>query len=277
MQSVTSAISTTMVLVLLGLVILFVLTAQELGDSVRENLTVTVVLQDDAPTAEAAKLQKHLSEMRYVSSIEYISAERALKEQIESMGIDPTDFLGANPFSISMELKMKAEYSSGDSLEWIAQELRETPLVSEVTYQKDLVDSLNKNLKRISLVLLGIAALLVVVSLSLINNMVRLSVFSHRFIIHTMKLVGAKWSFIRRPFMLRSLAIGLISATAASATLYAGIQWANSYDEAVLRYITLHNMLLTAAGIYACGLIITLVCTYISVTHFLRSREDQLY
>ncbi|MCF0196581.1 MAG: cell division protein FtsX, partial [Bacteroidaceae bacterium] len=107
LQNVTSVISTTMVLVLLGLVILFVLTAQELGESVRENLTVTVVLQDDVPSPEAAKLQSRLRGKRYVSDIEYISAERALKEQIENMGFDPTDFLGSNPFSISMELKVR--------------------------------------------------------------------------------------------------------------------------------------------------------------------------
>ena len=277
MQSITSIISTTMVLVLLGLVILFVQTAQELAGSVRENLTVTVVLQDDVPAPEAAKLQSSLRSRRYVSDIEYISAERALTEQIESMGIDPTDFLGANPFSISMELKVKAEYSHSDSLEWIAQELRETPLVNEVSYQKDLVDSLNHNLHRVSFFLLIIAGLLVIVSLSLINNMVRLSVFSHRFIIYTMKLVGAKWSFIRRPFMLRSLAIGLVSATAATALIYGGIHWAAGYDAAVLKYVTPHNMLLTAMGIYACGLVITLLCTYLSVNHFLHSREHELY
>lgn len=277
MQSITSVISTTMVLVLLGLVILFVQTAQELAGSVRENLTVTVVLQDDVPAPEAAKLQSSLRSRHYVSDIEYISAERALAEQIESMGIDPTDFLGANPFSISMELKVKAEYSHSDSLEWIAQELRETPLVNEVSYQKDLVDSLNHNLHRVSFFLLIIAGLLIIVSLSLINNMVRLSVFSHRFIIYTMKLVGAKWSFIRRPFMLRSLAIGLVSATAATALIYGGIQWAAGYDAAVLKYVTPHNVLLTAVGIYACGLVITLLCTYLSVNHFLHSREHELY
>lgn len=276
-QAFTSTISTTMVLVLLGLVVLFVLTAQELSHSVRENLTVTLVLQDEATPTEAKKLQQLLETRTYVNEIQYISSEQALEEQIETMGLDPSEFLGANPFSISMELKVKAEYSHSDSLEWIAQELRETPLVNEVSYQKDLVDSLNHNLHRVSFFLLIIAGLLVIVSLSLINNMVRLSVFSHRFIIYTMKLVGAKWSFIRRPFMLRSLAIGLVSATAATALIYGGIQWAAGYDAAVLKYVTPHNILLTAVGIYVCGLVITLLCTYLSVNHFLHSREHELY
>ena len=128
MQALTSAISTTLLLILLGLVILFSLTARVVADSVKENLTVTAVLDDDVQTQEAVRLLDSLKAMRYVSDIEYISREQALQEQIESMGIDPTEFLGANPFSISMEIRMKPEYSCNDSLEWIAGELKSSKL-----------------------------------------------------------------------------------------------------------------------------------------------------
>ena len=124
MQAITSTISTTLLLILLGLVILLSLTARVVANSVKENLTVTVVLDDDVQTQDAVHLCDSLNKMYYVSSIDYISREQALQEQIESMGIDPTEFLGANPFSISMELKVKPEYSCNDSLEWIAGELR---------------------------------------------------------------------------------------------------------------------------------------------------------
>jgi len=277
MQAFTSTISTSLLLILLGLVVLLSLTARVVADSVRENLIVTVVLDDDAKSSEAELLQDSLSTRYYVSNIEYISREQALQEQIESMGIDPTDFLGANPFSISMEIKVKPEYSCNDSLEWISEELRSMKLVADVLYQKDLVESLNRNLHRASFFLLTIALLLIIISLSLINNTVRLSVFSHRFILHTMKLVGAKWSFIRRPFLVRGFWIGIASAFIADTVILSGIYWASSYDETVLNYITPQNMLITAVSVLGIGLTITIVCTYFSVTHCLKMRGSELY
>ena len=137
-----NTIITTMVLILLGMVILLTLTAHVLRDTVRENLVVTVVLQEDTPTEEAQKLQKKLCAKPYVNSIEYVSKEQAMKEHVESMGIDPSEFLEANPFSISMEVSMKADYSNSDSLLWIEKELEETKFVDDVTYQKDLVENL---------------------------------------------------------------------------------------------------------------------------------------
>ncbi len=277
MQDLTGIISTTMVLILLGVVILFVLTARELSNSVRENLTVTVDLKDGVSTEDAKKLQSQLEQEVYVAGITYISSEEALKEHRENMGIDPTELLGANPFPISMEIRMKADYACNDSLLWITHQLKEQPSVAEVVYQKELVESLNHNLQRVSVVLLVIAALLVLVSLSLIHNTVRLGIYSQRFIIHTMKLVGAKWRFIRRPFMLRSLWIGLVSAFLAIVILFGGIQWAATRDVSIMQYVSLTNFGIMSACVLACGLIITMACTYISVTHYLRLRESEMY
>ena len=277
MQAITSAISTTLLLILLGLVILLSLTARVVADSVKENLTVTAVLDDDVQTIQAARLLDSLKTMHYVSDIEYISREQALQEQIESMGIDPTEFLGANPFSISMEIKMKPEYSCNDSLEWIAGELKSSKFIADVVYQKDLVESLNFNLHRASLFMLAIALLLVVISLSLINNTVRLSVFHHRFVLHTMKLVGAKWSFIRRPFLVKGFWLGVVSALIADAAIIGGIYWAARYDSSVLDYVTQQNMIITAVSVLVIGLLLTTICTYFSVTHCLKMRESELY
>ena len=277
MQAITSTISTSLLLILLGLVILLSLTARVVADSVKENLTVTVVLDDDVQTADAEHLLDSLSRMHYVGDIDYISREQALQEQIESMGIDPTEFLGANPFSISMEVKVKPEYSCNDSLEWIAGELRESKLVADVLYQKDLVESLNRNLHRASFFLLAIALLLVIISLSLINNTVRLSVFAHRFVLHTMKLVGAKWSFIRKPFLVKGFWLGVVSALIADAVIFGGIYWASTYDAGVLQYVTQQNMIITAVSVLVIGLVLTIVCTYFSVTHCLKMRGSELY
>ena len=277
LQGITSTISTSLLLILLGLVVLLSLTARVVANSVRENLTVTVVLDDDVLTADAERLQDTLSAKSYVSSIEYISREQALEEQIESMGIDPTDFLGANPFSISMEIKVRPEYSCNDSLQWISEELRGVKLVADVLYQKDLVESLNRNLHRASFFLLAVAVLLIIISLSLINNTVRLSVFNHRFILHTMKLVGAKWSFIRRPFLIRGFWIGIASALIADAVILSGIYWASTYDDNVLIYVTQRNLIITALSVLGIGLTLTIVCTYLSVTHCLKMRGSELY
>ena len=277
MQAFISTISVSLLLILLGLVVLLSLTARVVADSVKENLAVTVVLEDDAQKADAELVLSELSDKCYVSSIDYISREQALQEQIESMGLDPTDFLGTNPFSISMEVKVKPEYSCNDSLQWISSELRCMKYVSDVMYQKDLVESLNRNLHRASLFLLAIALLLVVISLSLINNTVRLSVYAHRFVIHTMKLVGAKWSFIRRPFLVRGFWIGVVSALIADAVILSGIYWASTHDSSVLHYVTQQNMLITAAAVLGIGLTLTIVCTYFSVTHCLKMRGAKLY
>ena len=276
-QAFTSTISTTMVLVLLGLVVLFVLTAQELSHSVRENLTVTLVLQDEATPTEAKKLQQLLETRTYVNEIQYISSEQALEEQIETMGLDPSEFLGANPFSISMEIKMMSDYACNDSLNWISQELKSYELVADVIYQKNLVESLNENLQRASLILLAVAALLVLISLSLINNTVRQSVYSRRFIIHTMKLVGAKWGFIRRPFLVRSFWIGILSALMAIGILVGAVHWAYVYDPATRLYVTYTNLAIMAGSVLFIGLILTVLCTFLSVTRYLYMRESSLY
>lgn len=276
-QTITSTISTSLVLILIGLVILLSLTARVVADSVKENLTVTIVLNDDVQTNQAKQLQDSLCNLRYVGNIDYISREQAMQEQIESMGIDPTEFLGANPFSISMEIKVKPEYSVTDSLQWISTELRTTKNIAEVIYQKDLVDSLNCNLQRASFFLLAIAMLLIVISLSLINNTVRLSVYNHRFLLYTMKLVGARWSFIRRPFLIKAFWMGIASAIIANAALFAGIYWAASHDEEVFRYVTQQNMTYTAVAILVVGLVLTILCTFFSVTHCLKMRSSKLY
>lgn len=272
LQGVVSTISVMMVLVLLGLVTLGVLTAREVATHVRENLIVTVVLQDTVASPMAAQLQSELRNRCYVGDIEYISSEQARAEQAECMGFDPVEFLDFNPYPISMELHVRSDYASSDSLAWITEELRALPQVDEVAYPKDVVDNLNHNIQRASLVLLGIAALLVLISVCLIVNLVRLNIFSHRFSIRTMKLVGAKWSFIRRPFIWRSIIIALCAILLALGILYGCVQGLSTFDEAIMRYITQHNMLITAGVVSACGLTITVLSTYICVTYYLFTR-----
>ena len=238
MQMVTLCISTSMVLVLLGLVVFSVLTSVNLSSWVKENLTVTVMLGDDVSVNDAKRLCRNLYHRPFSKNIDYVSKEQALKEQTQAMGSDPSEFLGANPFVATLELQLKSDYANRDSLRWIVGELRRNPQVTDVAYQEDLMDNVNTNLSRINIVLLVLALLLTFVSFSLINNTVRLSVYSRRFLIHTMKLVGASWGFIRRPFMRQGLLVGVIAALLAIGVLGGCVYALYTYEPNILNIIT---------------------------------------
>ncbi len=277
MQVVTLCISTTMVLILLGLVVFSVLTAHNLSNYVKENLTVTVMLGDTVSVNDAHRLCRDLYHRPYARNIDYVSKEQALKEQSEAMGSDPSEFLGVNPFVATLELQLKSDYANRDSLRQIAEELRRNPKVSEVAYQEDLMDKVNVNLKKVSLVLLVLALLLTFISYSLISNAVRLGVYSRRFIIHTMKLVGASWGFIRRPFMVDGLIVGIVAAVLACGVLAAGVWTLYQYEPNLTAIITWQVLVITGISVLLFGLIITSLCSYISVNKFLRMRARDLY
>lgn len=277
MQWFTTGVSTTLVLILLGIVSFFILFAQRLSDSVKVNLTVTVLLDGEASRSDIHEFRTALKGERYVYALDYVSKEQALKEQVKAMGSDPSEFLGANPFTASFELRMNALYANSDSLAWITAKLKKNPLVEDVMYQKELVDTVNDNLRRISYVLLGLAVLLALVSFALINNTVRLSIYSGRFVIRTMKLVGASWGFIRRPFMARSFNLGFLSGLLADAVLWGGVHTLLQYDPSLSQYIHVDMLLVVGAAVLLFGLLLTLGCTYVSVNKYLRMKVGDLY
>ncbi|MCD8319037.1 MAG: permease-like cell division protein FtsX [Paraprevotella sp.] len=277
MQWFTTGVSTTLVLILLGIVSFFVLFARQLSDSVKENLAVTVLLRDDAGRADIEKLRTALKAERYVCGLDYISKERALQEQVKAMGSDPTEFLGANPFTASFELRVNAPYANSKSLDSITSALKKNPCVEDVMYQKDLVDTVNDNLRRVSYVLLGVAVLLALVSFALISNTVRLSIYSGRFVIRTMKLVGASWGFICRPFMARSFSLGFLSGIVADALLWGGIHAIWQYDPSISQHIHVDMLITVGIVVLLFGLLLTLGCTYVSVRRYLRMKAGDLY
>lgn len=277
MQVVTLCISTTMVLILLGLVVLSVLTARHLSNYVKENLTVTVMLGDTVSVNDAHRLCRDLYHRPYARNIDYISKEQALKEQTAAMGSDPTEFLGTNPFSATLELQLHSDYACRDSLLWIAKELKQNAKVTDVAYQEDLMNMVNKNLQKVNLVLLVLAVLLTFISYSLISNTVRLGVYSRRFIIHTMKLVGASWGFIRRPFMRDALIVGLLAALLACCVLGGAYYALMQYEPNIDTIITWQMLVVTGVAVFLFGIIITVLCAYISVNRFLRMTAGELY
>ena len=277
MQFITSSISTTLVLLLLGMVVFFVLSANNLSTYMRENIGLTVLMSDDMKETETLKFQQKLNEKVYVKESVYISKEQALKEQTEAMGTDPAEFLGYNPFKASIEIKLNADYATSDSIAWIEKEIMANKKVMEVNYPQDLLDSVNRNIRKVSLFLLGLAALLTLISFALINNTIRLAIYSKRFLIHTMKLVGASWSFIRRPFLVSNLWIGILAGAMADAILLGAAYMLVKYEPQLIEIITPQSMLVVMLSVFMFGLAITYLCAYISINKYLRMKASALH
>lgn len=277
LQVVTLCISTTLVLILLGMMVFSVLTARNLSAYVKENLTVTVMLGDSVSQNDARKLCRGLYRKPYTRHVDYISKEQAQREQCAALGSDPSEFLGFNPFVATLEVRLKADYANRDSLKWIASQLKKQAEVTDVAYQEDLMDSVNGNLQKISLVLLVLAVLLTCVSFSLISNTVRLSVYSRRFVIHTMKLVGASWGFIRRPFLRRAVGVGLLAALLACCVLGGCVYALYTYEPNIMMVLTWRELTATGASVFFFGIVITAFCSYFSVNKFLKMSAGELY
>lgn len=277
LQVVTLCISTAMVLVLLGLVVMSVFTARNLSSVVKENLVVTMVLEQDMTNPEAQQICRKLNARPYINHLEYISKERALKEGTKDLGVDPLEFAGVNPFLSSIDVTLKADYANTDSLRWITKELEAYPKVSEVNYQHDLIEQVNRNIAKIGIVLLALAVLLTFISFSLISNTVRLGIYARRFSIHTMKLVGASWGFIRGPFVRRAVVVGLVAALLACIVLGGTVYGLYHYEPEILSVLTWEVMIITGVSVFLFGIIITALCANISVNKFLKMKAGELY
>lgn len=276
-QLITTAISTTLVLLMLGAHVFFVLSARNLSDYIRENINISILISDDLEDKEIKALESTFRKSEYVKTIRYISKSEALKDATESMGTNPAEFIGFNPFTASFEINVRADYANPQSMDKIVKTLRQNSAVVDVIYQRDLIKSVNRNIQKVSLVLLIFAALFTYISFSLINNMVRLSIFSKRFIINTMKLVGAKWSFIRRPFLRNALVLGLISAVIADGALYAGYMWLNNYEPEINKIVNEEVLIAVGSSVFVFGIIITVLCTLGSLQKYLKMSTNELY
>lgn len=276
-EFITAAISTTLVLVLLGIIVLFVITAQNLSTYVKENINVSVLISDEMDSLQIKSMEKMLKQAPYAKSVEYISKEQALVEEIQAQGIDPTEFIGVNPYTASFEVKIHADHANPDSISSAVKKLKGNPNVVDVIYSKDLIKSVNDNIRKVSIILLIIAALFTYISFALINNTVRLTIFSKRFIINTMKLVGASWNFIRRPFLTQSFTLGIASAIIADALIIGGIYWLHNFEPQITAVIDLKAIIIVSAAVFLFGIIITYFCTLFSLNKYLKMSSNELY
>lgn len=273
----TTVVSITLVLLMLGLLALVVLHAKKLSDYVRENIGFMVYMKEDVPQEDIILFQKRLDAMAFVKTSKYITPEEAARELTAELGEDFIDFLGYNPLPPSIDLRLRAAYGNIDSLLVIEKKLMAEPVVKEVFYQKSLVQAINRNIRRISMVLLGFSGLLMLIAIALINNTIRLSVYSRRFIIRTMKLVGATRGFISRPFVWRGILTGLISAFLAiillGVILYFLMQQVP--ELVILQDIKIYGIVFGL--VVVTGVLLSWLSTLFAVRKYLRMKEDDLY
>ena len=274
---VSSVISISLVLLLVGVAALLLVNARSVSDYFRENMSVSVMLKTDVSDREAAVFQSELEELPFIRSTEYISRERGMEEMSALLGEDFLQVFDVAPIPVSIDLTLQAEYVSADSLDMVRASVASFPVVDEVICQRSLVETLNANLSKISSVLVVFMALLLFISFVLINNTVRLSVFDRRFSIHTMKMVGATRSFIRAPFLVSSLFQGIFSAILAIIMLLAILFVIRSEFVQLFEIFSLELLLVVMGVVTAAGVLICVGSTWFVVNRLISLDKDELY
>lgn len=279
--TITTCISTTLVLVLLGTVVLFVTIGTNFSRQLREGLTVEVMLNDSITPQQLRATQTRLRQAPYAHRVNYISKEQGTAEMNKALQDDMGGFIGASPIPAEFEVYLNADYANLDSLRHYEPSIRALPGVSDVTYPHDIMESIDRTIPAVGLGLLVVAGLLTLVSFSLINNTIRMSIYARRYAIHTMKLVGASRGFIRRPFIWQALRIGIVAVLIAGGllggTLYFLQFEAGTGDIYLNTLVTPEVWILTLGAIVVCGLVLTLCCAWASVNRHLNMSTDDVF
>lgn len=274
---ITTVISITLVLFMIGLLGLLILHAKNLSNYVKENIGFSIMIKENIKEGGILELQKKLDVQPYVKSTEYIPKDRAAIELKKELGEDFIGFLGYNPLLPTIDLRLKADYATLESVTQIEKKLLSNPEVKEVFYQKSLVEMVNQNIERISFVLLGFSLALLIISIALINNTIRLSVYSRRFILRSMQLVGATKGFIQKPFIIRGIVNGIISSILAIGLLMLVVYFALQEVPELLQVENLAMYVILITSLLLLGILISWFSTYFAVRKFLRMKTDSLY
>ncbi len=273
----TSTVSVALVLSLVGIIAFLAILANYFTNELKENVGFNVVLKEDASPEQIAQIDKMWQTLPFVARVKYISKEEALESWQKDTGENLVELFGVNPLSAEYEVYVKSAYSSSDSLSKIERLLKPVPGIEEVAMHKAEVDNANQNISNIAMVLLGVAILLLIISFALINNTVRLTVYSRRFIIHTMKLVGAKPGFIRRPFVVSNMFNGLIAAIVAIALLVAIYFSLLNLDYAIADSIDMLWAIAVFAGMMVIGVLICGIAAFFAANKYIRLSYDDLF
>lgn len=274
---VTSTISISMVLFLIGMLGVVLLNAERLAKYVRENIGFTLVLNENIQEQEIADLIKSLKATDFVKSVEYIDKETAAERLKKELGEDFAGFLGYNPLLSSVDVKLLADYATPEKLVILEKKFMEYPQIKEVSYQRDMVNIINENVKKIGFILIFFSVLLLFIFFALINNTIRISIYSQRFIINTMLLVGATDSFIRAPFVRRSVWYGIVGALIANLLVFVLML---SYAGELTGIINMEDFKIFGfvfLAVLALGVLISWSSTYMAVNKFIRLKFDELF
>ncbi len=274
---ITSIVSVTLVLLLMGLTVLTFFMGKGISSYMKENMSFSVMLSENVSENQISTLRKQLDAMPFVKSSLFISKEQAKEQLIEDLGEDPEELLGFNPATDCIEIYLHSNYANSDSLTFVSKQIKAQTNVEDLLYRQEALDLVNDNLTKISTILLALSVVLLFISFTLIRNTIRLSIYSKRFIINTMRLVGATNGFIRKPFIIRNIVDGVFAALLAN-VLIMGLLYYLSKQYADLRSILQTNDLIYVfVSVFVLGVAITYISTIFAVNHYLRMKSNHLY
>ncbi|MES2628570.1 MAG: ABC transporter permease [Bacteroidota bacterium] len=276
-SSVSTVIGISLVLFMLGTLGLILLNAKKVSEYVRENIQFQVFLKDSVSDSEALMFKAELESKNFVRKVDFITKEQAAQHLQDDLGEDFISFLGYNPLQSSLDVFPKADFATPADMEKAARNLRNHPLVNEVQFSQDLISKISENTRIIAIVMLGFSALLLLISIALINNTIRLAIYSKRFLIKTMQLVGATPSFVRRPFLIRGTLQGLYAAFIAMALICALIYGISQQLPDVFRVQDTVLYAEVFGGVALMGIIIAWISTFMAVRKYVRLRSDEVY
>ena len=276
-SSISTIVGIALALFMLGILSFALINAQKLSKHVKESFRMQIFIKNDVNEADIIQLQKMLNSENYVSGTEYITKEDAVMIMKDEIGEDFVEFLGYNPLQASIDLHLNADYAHPDSLNWIEKTIQANPKVKEVVYQPDLIELVNQNIKKISMVVLGFSLLLLVIAIALIDNTIRLAVFSKRFIIRSMQLVGATRGFIMRPFIWQGVAHGLWAALIALILIGGVLYLTKSEIPELMNIQDLQSLIQLFGMVVLLGILISVISTIFAVNKYINSDLDKLY
>ncbi|MFD2160943.1 cell division protein FtsX [Paradesertivirga mongoliensis] len=274
---ISTVISIALVLLMTGLLGLIMVHAKNLSNYVKENIVLNIIVSDGAKEVDVLALQKQLDTHPYVLKSQYVSKELAARNLQKDLGEEFVEFLGYNPLLSSIDIYMKAEHANNASIQSFSNQLTKNPLVKEVIYQKSLIDMVNQNIKVIGLIILGFACVLLIISIALINNTIRLAIYSQRFLIKSMQLVGATKNFIRKPFLGYGVLHGLLGALIAIILLLVTLYVAQQQIPELVILTNWVEFSIVFIGVLAIGIMISFFSTYFAVSKYLRLKIYDLY
>lgn len=274
---ITSTISITLVLVLLGLTILILFLGNGISSYVKENMSFSVMLDSDITDAQIQQVRKNLDAQPFVKASRYVSKEEAKEQLIKDLGEDPEELLGFNPAQDAIEIFLHSEYANNDSITHIVSTIKQNSNVGDLLYHQEAIDLVNDNISKITYVLLILTAILLFISFALIRNTIRLSVYSNRFLINTMKLVGASWNFIRKPFVRRNIFTGIVAGILANGIIYLIILYFSRQYAELSNMLTLTELGIIFGVVIFFGIVISLIATFFAVNRYLKMDTDSLY